>query len=657
MSKLIDRAGDLLFWVWLAWFALRCLSKPIGLTVIYWLWFLLNFGVTMIEIMRVTSIAVLAIFFSVSGGAATRQRSYFTASGGSIELGNKKFETVQDAQQAFVADSAKKACEFNLNACVYASGNSFNYTVTCPPFVLDHIVTDVNTYNHYYKRTCVETATFINGSSPWNQTYNHTIYESVCSVGQVFDNFLQKCVGFVDAYAHPPKVCKGGQGNPIYPITGTKRETVSTGVSLAGVPFELTYDTQRAPWGANVDGSPGDASAQGVLGTLWYSSLHPTVTFTEGASINSLSITQPNGAVASFSGSDSTSWTPARGAKDSLTYYQYQYILRNQSNLALEYFDRGSYKARLGPLKATQFASGAFLKTEISTTSSTAAPAGGYVLSLSDQFSRKINFTYKTILSVSPAMVVLDTATLPDGRSIVGNYDLNANLTSLTWQDGNVRQFIYDSPNLGQAWALTGVKDEVGKRYATFSYMPDGWAKSTQYNIESGSVYSFVASYDSAPKPVVNEYPDYQAEVIWRCHEWAAPANAQVMQPNGSNLGLLFFSIPGDVSANGSGKCSSLRFAGYSQPAGSGCDQATSNTSYDNNGNVRFYDDFNGHRTCYAHSTASATSVGNLEITRVEGLPNTATCSGVLTNGVSLPLTNGTQSRKISTQWHPQWAL
>ena len=75
-----------------------------------------------------------------------------------------------------------------------------------------------------------------------------------------------------------------------------------------------------------------------------------------------------------------------------------------------------------------------------------------------------------------------------------------------------------------------------------------------------------------------------------------------------------------------------------------------------------WHDDFNGHRTCSAYSAPGTSGVANLEITRVEGLTGktgvnasaTPTDCGTVT-GASATLPTG--SRKISTQWHPDWAI
>jgi len=68
----------------------------------------------------------------------------------------------------------------------------------------------------------------------------------------------------------------------------------------------------------------------------------------------------------------------------------------------------------------------------------------------------------------------------------------------------------------------------------------------------------------------------------------------------------------------------------------------------DNNRNVRYSDNFNGNRTCFAND-----QFRNLETVRVEGLKRSVDCDTVTTPGATLPKV----SRKISTSWHPDWRL
>ena len=70
--------------------------------------------------------------------------------------------------------------------------------------------------------------------------------------------------------------------------------------------------------------------------------------------------------------------------------------------------------------------------------------------------------------------------------------------------------------------------------------------------------------------------------------------------------------------------------------------------AYDAAGNLTSKDDFTNQRTCYANDL-----VRNLESARVEGLANTVDCTTVTSAGAVLPA----NSRKTSSQWHPDWRL
>ena len=144
-------------------------------------------------------------------------------------------------------------------------------------------------------------------------------------------------------------------------------------------------------------------------------------------------------------------------------------------------------------------------------------------------------------------------------------------------------------------------------------------------------------SYATAPHWAVLESYDAASQVLWRDHTWQVPVSATTTNPNGSTTSY------GATSMFGNSRVTSR-----SQPAGSGCLASTSSLSYDANGNVSSEDDFNGDRVCRAYDLSR-----NVETTAVEGLANTAVCSGVTGVGATLPA----GSRKASSQWHPDWRM
>jgi YD repeat-containing protein len=77
-----------------------------------------------------------------------------------------------------------------------------------------------------------------------------------------------------------------------------------------------------------------------------------------------------------------------------------------------------------------------------------------------------------------------DHVILPDGQQIRYTFDSQRPLTT-TYQDGAVRVYIYNEPlytaNTNRPALLTGIIDENGNRYATYSYDSAGQAVSTEH--------------------------------------------------------------------------------------------------------------------------------------------------------------------------------
>jgi YD repeat-containing protein len=218
------------------------------------------------------------------------------------------------------------------------------------------------------------------------------------------------------------------------------------------------------------------------------------------------------------------------------------------------------------------------------------APTTGLLIRVTDTFGRQLNFTYDSSSRIS-------TLTDPAGGSYKYAYDANNNLASVTYPDANSKTYLYE--NTGFPHALTGITDENGLRYATFTYDTQGRATSTEH---AGGVERVSLVYNADGSTTVTD---------------------ALNTPRTYN----FQTILGVVKS-----------AGQSQPGGSGCGASASALTYDTNGNVASRIDFNGHMATYSYDLTR-----NLETSRTEGL--TAT-------GTSTP-----EIRTITTQWHPTFRL
>jgi YD repeat-containing protein len=185
---------------------------------------------------------------------------------------------------------------------------------------------------------------------------------------------------------------------------------------------------------------------------------------------------------------------------------------------------------------------------------------------------------------------------------------------------------VYENTSL--PWALTGVVDERGIRYSTFTYDTAGRALSTEH---AGGVDRFSVSYGTPPAITVTQTYDPSTLLTTRTHDWQAPAGVQLTRPNGETTSASTSTVLGYPQATG-----------QSQPAGSGCAAANSASTFDASGNLTSTDDFSGQRSCFAYDSS------NRETVRVEGLVTTVACSSVLPGNSILP----PGSRKIETSWH-----
>ena len=451
----------------------------------------------------------------------------------------------------------------------------------------------------------------------------HVCEEPVCPPGSKLKPDGSACVPRISPKppnAPPPPSCPLPKdlpaGNPIYPLRGVKREVVALGERIGQLSFQLTYDTTlRLPRG---DGGINSVEP-GVLGGGWFSNLHRKI-IVEGRG-EVVQAERGDGYRVTFSTSGST-FTPNADHLDRLF---------SDGNGGFRYIDAStkaqeSYNAS-GRLIAIHWIQGSSLALSYSDANTPAAdaPAPGYLLQVQDQTGRNLRFRYNTN---GQLVKVLDVA----GQSIDLAYASQGLVNRITWPDANSRAFLYgDSRHF---WAMTNAQNEYNNTSAAFGYDDVGRAISTE---QSGGVNRYTATYVSPPAIQSTNTYDSTRDLMVSNYEWVPPTGTKVTAPIGGNRDISTVVINGKTY-----------LASQSQPAGSGCVASTNSQTYDANGNVNQRDDFNGTRVCYAYDLSRS-----LEASRVEGLATSATCSTVTPVIATLP----TGSRKVSTEWHPDWAL
>lgn len=223
-------------------------------------------------------------------------------------------------------------------------------------------------------------------------------------------------------------------------------------------------------------------------------------------------------------------------------------------------------------------------------TPSSIAPSAGLLIRVTDPFGRQLNFSYDANRRIS-------TLTDPSGGVYTYGYDAANNLASVTYPDGTDK--IYHYENTAFPHSLTGITDENGNRYATYTYDAQGRATSSEH---AGGAERVSLTYNADSSTTITD----------------ALNTARTLQ---------FQTVLGVVKSKG-----------QSQPGGSGCGASASSLTYDANGNVASRTDFNGNRTNYTYDLTR-----NLETSRTEGL----TASGAATSA----------TRTITTAWHATFRL
>jgi YD repeat-containing protein len=437
------------------------------------------------------------------------------------------------------------------------------------------------------------------------------------------------CVAYVETdESRKPLSCEAAPafGNPIYPSSGTKRESVDLRLRSGGLGLSLSYDsTPRAPLSTANESLRSEALDR-AFGDLWHGTFHRRLMWT--ADDLGLLALRGDGRVVTFTREQGVYKTdsdvPERLRQDALG----RTVIEDPAAQLLETYDASGRLVLLTRLD------GRVLRLTYSDASTplATAPGSGYLIAVEDDSGRRLSFVYTLppngrVETDGRVTQVMDAA----GTSVNITYDDRGNLAGLQWQDGTSRRFLYE--NAALPWALTGSVDELGQRLSTYGWDAAGRAVSTA---RAGDTGSYSVTYQQPPSIEVLETFDTTNQVVRRTRRWTTPTGISVRQPNGTAVSLSATNLLG-----------AARVTSRSQPAGSGCAASTRNVSYDVQGNLAVRDDFNGNRTCFSHDAR------NLLRSRVEGLENAATCSALTADGARLP----SAARKTTLSWHPEWQL
>ncbi|WP_268236476.1 DUF6531 domain-containing protein [Dyella nitratireducens] len=131
------------------------------------------------------------------------------------------------------------------------------------------------------------------------------------------------------------------------------------------------------------------------------------------------------------------------------------------------------------------------LNYSTASTPSSVAPGPGYLISVVDPQQRTLQLTYNSAGLIQQVIA-------PDGSTYSYAYDSKNELQAVTYPDGKSWTYLYgESPNNGGDTAvglLTGILDESGSRYFSYSYNASGQGINNQM---AGGVESYGITYNS----------------------------------------------------------------------------------------------------------------------------------------------------------------
>lgn len=381
-------------------------------------------------------------------------------------------------------------------------------------------------------------------------------------------------------------------GEPIDPALGNEmdQEVDYSGGTASPLRFIRTYNYAGAIVG------PGNAL--GAVGQGWTHSYESRLWFYAGGAIRALRpdgdhrvFTLVNGQYQEFG----TAVDQLLALQSGGTTSGWELIDANDTE---EFYDTS------GNLLSISYRGGASVSMTYSTsaTPATIAPYPGLLITVSDNFGHQLNFTYNGYGQI---------ATMTDPGGAVYTYSYSPSyfasqwlINSVEYPDTSSRQYVYNEAantgNTNTPYALTGIIDENGSRYATIGYS-SGQAYTSQL---AGGVDQY-----SIGEYLISGYAyggEYDGEIV--------------TDPLGTQRRYRY-----QEQSNGVTKLLLI------SPGCPECSDPGADFSYDANGNIATEYDNKGNETVYSYDLTR-----NLETSRTEAY-GTA------------------QARTITTQWDPNW--
>ena len=385
------------------------------------------------------------------------------------------------------------------------------------------------------------------------------------------------------------KDCKVNCGNPVNTGTGGKyqREVDFARPYDGGLEFVRHYNS-------------GARGATSSAGANWQ---HNWALRIEKLIPAEVYATRPDGVRRTFVANGSGGWVGEADTPDVLVQTAGGWTLTSRNNEVETYDSEGRILSSVDAMGRTTTFAYSDGTAATATIEGTSIPLfEGTLIRVTDFKGRSMSFGYN-------ASGYLVRMTEPTGSNFLYQFDIaKGNLVAVTYPDDRTRTYHYNEPahngGTSQPFALTGITDENGARFATYQYDSSGRVTRSEHAAGAdGHTFTYGTSG-------VSSYVD--------------PLGTTRTTGHSVVLGV-------------------AKRATTTQPC-PGCGPSVTNTrAFDANGNLASDKDFNGNLTCFGYDLAR-----NLETSRVEGLSGTGTCAAQVTTS---------STRNFSTEWHPQWRV